>query len=64
MKGSHIIAILFLALLWCWLCWTLLASGGGFTAKNVFVIIASGIIIFVPLYKKYVRPTLQDKKRK
>lgn len=42
-----------LAILWIWLCKTLLVSGGGFTFKNVFLIVASGIIIFVPLWKRY-----------
>lgn len=55
MKTSHIIGILFLGLLWLWLCWTLISTGG-LTGKNIFVIIASGIIIFVPLYKKYIKP--------
>ncbi|MCH5235099.1 MAG: hypothetical protein J1E16_07375 [Muribaculaceae bacterium] len=44
-----------LSLLWIWLCATLIISGGGPTFKNLFLIIASGIIIFVPLYKKYFR---------
>lgn len=55
MKTSHIIGILFLGVLWLWLCWMLVAAGG-WTPKNVFVIIASGIIVFVPLYKRYIRP--------
>lgn len=44
-----------LAVLWVWLCATLLRTGGGFTFKNLFLITASGIIIFVPLWKKYFR---------
>ena len=44
-----------LSLLWIWLVATLIRSGGGFTFKNLFLIIASGIIIFVPLWKRYVR---------
>ena len=46
---------IFLAILWIWLCVTLLVNGGGFTFKNLFLIAASGIIIFVPLWKKYFR---------
>ncbi|MFG6427657.1 hypothetical protein [Lepagella muris] len=46
-----------LALLWIWLSLTLLLSGG-FNFKNLFLVVASGIIIFVPLWKKYIR---QDK---
>ncbi|MCH5222576.1 MAG: hypothetical protein J1E82_00920 [Muribaculaceae bacterium] len=44
-----------LALLWFWLCFLLVSSGGGLTFKNLFLIVASGIIIFVPLWKKYFR---------
>ena len=44
-----------LALLWIWLCISLVMSGGGPTFKNLFLIVASGIIIFVPLWKKYFR---------
>ena len=44
-----------LAILWVWLCVTLIVSTGGFTFKNLFLIVASGIIIFVPLWKKYFR---------
>lgn len=42
-----------LVLVWLWLCWSLLALTGGFTLKNLFLIVASAIIIFVPLWKKY-----------
>ncbi len=61
MKTSHIISILFLGALWLWLCW-MLVTAGGWTPKTVFVIVASGIIVFVPLYKRYVRPN-QDKRK-
>lgn len=44
-----------LSLLWIWLCSSLIISGGGITFKNLFLIVASGIIIFVPLWKKYIR---------
>lgn len=47
-----------LALLWLWLCWELLMLGG-INLKNIFIMIATGIIIFVPLWKKYIR---QDNK--
>ncbi|MDE7159514.1 MAG: hypothetical protein K2O24_01520 [Muribaculaceae bacterium] len=56
METRHIIVILFLALLWLWLCW-ILVSAGGLTGKNAFLIVASGIIIFVPLWKRYIRPS-------
>lgn len=55
MNAVRIAGILLLALVWLWLCRSLIAMGGGFTMKNTFLIIASGIIIFVPLWKKYFR---------
>lgn len=55
MNSSRIIGVIVLALVWCWLVWAMLTTAGGFTAKNVFLIVASGIIIFVPLWKKYFR---------
>ncbi len=55
MNAVKIAGIMLLALVWLWLCWSLIALGGGFTMKNVFLIVASGIIVFVPLWKKYIR---------
>lgn len=55
MNGSRIAGFVVLALVWGWLVWALLLRGGGFSGKNVFLIVASGIIIFVPLWKKYFR---------
>lgn len=55
MSVGKIIGFTLLGLLWLWLARALIVSGGGFTLKNLFIIIASGIIIFVPLYKKYIR---------
>ena len=52
---GKVIGFALLALLWIWLVITLVISGGGFTFKNIFLIIASGIIIFVPLWKRYIR---------
>lgn len=54
MNLTRNIGIAILAILWIWLVRALFTQGGGFTAKNVFIAIASAIIIFVPLYKKYV----------
>lgn len=54
MKTTIIIRFAFLLLLWLLLCYLLL-SQRSLTLWTLFVIIASGIIIFVPLYKKYVR---------
>ncbi|MEZ3550806.1 MAG: hypothetical protein K1W02_08760 [Muribaculaceae bacterium] len=55
MNAVKIIGFSVLALVWLWLCRTLIAYGGGFNMKNIFLIVASGIIIFVPLWKKYIR---------
>lgn len=54
MKGYSIFRFACLAILWLILCY-LLIKGRGVTAWSLFVIVASGIVIFVPLYKKYVR---------
>ena len=51
-SGSNIVRLAFVALLWFALC-VLLVVRGGLTAWNLFVIVASGIVIFVPLFKKY-----------
>ncbi|MDE5972723.1 MAG: hypothetical protein K2G94_08275 [Muribaculaceae bacterium] len=40
--------------LWLWLCGMVLVSRP-LTLWTLFVIAASGIVVFVPLYKKYVR---------
>lgn len=58
MNPVKIAGFSFLALLWVWLSWSLIAHGG-VNLKNIFLIVASGIIIFVPLWKKYIR---QDNK--
>lgn len=55
MNAVKIAGMMLLALVWLWLCWSLIALGGGFTMKNVFLIVASGIIVFVPLWKIYIR---------
>lgn len=47
-----ILGISVLALLWIWLVW-MLFSAGGFNLKNILLAAMTGIIIFVPLYKKY-----------
>lgn len=58
---GKIIGFGLLALLWIWLCQALIISGGGITFKNLFLITASGIIIFVPLYKRYFRNNQKEK---
>lgn len=43
-----------IAVLWLLLCWLLIATRP-LTLWVLFVIAASGIVVFVPLYKKYVK---------
>ncbi|MDE6018018.1 MAG: hypothetical protein K2G85_04295 [Muribaculaceae bacterium] len=54
MKPTRIAGIVVLALLWVWLSVGLLTSADGFNLKNILIVAMSGIIIFVPLYKKYI----------
>lgn len=58
MNPAKITGFTLLALVWLWLCRSLLVLGG-VNLKNILLVIATGIIIFVPLWKKYVK---QDKK--
>lgn len=55
MNAVKIAGFSLLALMWLWLSWSLLSLAGGFNLKNLLLIAASGIIIFVPLWKKYIR---------
>lgn len=64
MNAVRIVGFAVLALVWVWLSWSLLALGGGFNLKNIFLIVASGIIIFVPLWKKYGRRYDNNQKKK
>lgn len=52
MKTSAVIGLTILALLWVWLAWILLANGG-VNIKNLLWIVISGIIVFVPLWRKF-----------
>lgn len=61
--SGKIIGLIFLALLWIWLVY-ILFSNGGVNLKNIFVAAASGIIIFVPLWKRYLSPILAKRKEK
>lgn len=54
MNKAVIFRMVCVALLWVVLCYLLIASQP-VTLKTIFWIIASGIIVFVPLYKKYFR---------
>ena len=59
MKGSVIIRFIIVGAVWLGLCAIMLArligSGQPVTMLSLFPIVASGVIVFVPLYKKYVR---------
>ncbi|MDE6377114.1 MAG: hypothetical protein K2K72_00040 [Duncaniella sp.] len=49
-----IIRFIFIAALWLVLCY-LMVSSQPFTPWVAFVLITSGIVVWVPLYKKYIR---------
>jgi hypothetical protein len=65
MKLSVIIRFLIIGLIWVGICAILVvrmvATNTPINLMTLFPIIASGIIVFVPLYKKYIR---NDKQRK
>ena len=56
MTKGKIAGLLLLAAVWLWLCSELIRFGGGFTLKNLLIIAMTGIVIFVPLWKRYVAP--------
>lgn len=53
MKAYTIFRLMCLTALWIILCY-LLIQGRGINLWSLFVIFASGIVVFVPLYKKYM----------
>lgn len=55
MKTSVILRFVILGFLWLGLVGYIIAHTTKFTLYTAFVIVASAIIIFVPLYKKYVK---------
>lgn len=55
MKTSVIIRFVLLGLAWLATVGLLIARTGRITPYLLFVIIASAIIVFVPMYKKYVK---------
>lgn len=54
MNSYNIFRFICVLLLWLGLCYIMI-SRRGFDFMAVFSIIASGIIVFVPIYKKYKR---------
>lgn len=61
-KLAGLIFIL-LALIWVWLVY-MLFSRGGFDLRNILTAAFSGIIIFVPLWKRYLQPILAKRCKK
>lgn len=55
MKTSVIIRFLLLGIAWLALVLTILLRTPKITLYTIFIIFASAIIVFVPVYKKYVR---------
>ena len=54
MKSSVILRFVILGMLWLFLCYLLLTTAQPITLYTWFVIFASAVIIFVPMYKKYI----------
>lgn len=54
MKGTTIFRLVCLVTLWLLLCYLLIVSQP-FTLRVAFVIVASGIVVFVPCWKKYIK---------
>lgn len=52
---SVILRFAILGLIWLALVIKMIISPDGITPYRAFIIVASAIIIFVPLYKKYVK---------
>lgn len=55
--------LILLALIWVWLVY-MLFSRGGFDLRNILTVAFSGIIIFVPLWKRYLQPILAKRCKK
>ena len=53
MSDSDKLRFVCILLLWLCLCYLLLTRTRPITLMTVFTVVASGIIVFVPLYKKY-----------
>lgn len=61
MKTSAIIGLSILLVIWLYLAWLLLTAGG-INLKNLIILAISGIIVFVPLYRKVAGDKQNDKK--
>ncbi len=59
MKGAVIFRLICIVALWVIFCGWLIVryqeAGVEWNLRTIFPIVASGIIVFVPLYKKYIK---------
>lgn len=55
MSTANIIRFGLVGIVWLALCYLLISRMRQVTLVGLFPIIASGIIIFVPMYKKYIK---------
>lgn len=55
MKTPDLLRFCFIAVAWLFLVFLLLRSVEKITLYTLFVVVASGIICLVPLYKKYTK---------
>lgn len=62
-RKALVLRLACIALLWALLCYIMVASQP-FSLRVAFIMVASGIVIFVPLYKKYVRKAKADTERR
>lgn len=54
MKGYQIFRFVCLVSLWLILCYFVVAYQP-FTLRVAFIVVASGIVVFVPVYKKHIK---------
>ena len=54
MKKGAVAGFMLLGAVWSWLAWIML-SKDGLTLKDIIIVVMSGIIVFVPLWKRYGR---------
>ena len=62
MNSSVIIRFVLLGIAWLAVVVLLLATTERITLYTLFVIVASAIIVFVPMYKKYVKGEKNNRK--
>lgn len=59
MKKGAIIGISILAMIWLVLAWLMLSTQG-ITLRTLLLLAMSGVIVFVPLFKKYGKNRKED----